>query len=91
MATYPDELLPPIELGLNDFITSARNFLDDNDPDSFVSLILADQMEENVSFEIGGPVYTAPSQSFTASDHELTKEELETLLPIPEPQRCYEW
>lgn len=56
-----------------------------------VSLILADQMEENVSFEIGLPVYTAPSQSFTVRDHELTKEELDTLLPTPEPQRCYEW
>lgn len=56
-----------------------------------VSLILADQMEENVTYEIGLPVYTASSQSFTISNHELTKEELDTLLPVPEPQRCYEW
>nr|VWO94334.1 Uncharacterized protein [Ganoderma boninense] len=56
-----------------------------------VSLILADQMEENVTYEVGLPPYTAPSQSFTISNHELTKEELDTLLPIPEPQRCYEW
>ncbi|KAI0778370.1 hypothetical protein BD413DRAFT_508761 [Trametes elegans] len=56
-----------------------------------VSLILADQMEENVSFEIGIPAYTAPAQTFAAKDHELTKEELDSLLAIPEPQRCYEW
>ena len=56
-----------------------------------VSLILADQMEEDVTFEIGMPVYTAPLQSVSVINHELTKEELERLLPIPEPQRCYEW
>lgn len=56
-----------------------------------VSLILADQMEENVSFEIGMPAYTVPAQSYTAKDHELTKEELDTLLAMQEPQRCYEW
>ncbi|CDO72964.1 hypothetical protein BN946_scf185007.g18 [Trametes cinnabarina] len=56
-----------------------------------VSLILADQMEENVSFEIGMPVYTAPAQTPTIRDHELTKEELEHLLTLSEPQRCYEW
>ncbi|KAI0756820.1 hypothetical protein C8Q80DRAFT_1090679 [Daedaleopsis nitida] len=56
-----------------------------------VSLILADQMEENVSFEIGMPVHTAPAQSHTITNHELTKDELESLLPVPEPQRCYEW
>ncbi|KAI0375189.1 hypothetical protein BV20DRAFT_1040627 [Pilatotrama ljubarskyi] len=56
-----------------------------------VSLILADQMEEDVSFEIGLPAYTAPAQSYTAKDHDLTKEELDTLLTMPEPQRCYEW
>ncbi|KAI0673323.1 hypothetical protein C8Q78DRAFT_1067680 [Trametes maxima] len=56
-----------------------------------VSLILADQMEENVSFEIGLPAFTAPIQTFTAKDHELTKEEFDTILALPEPQRCYEW
>ncbi|KAJ8488495.1 hypothetical protein ONZ51_g3532 [Trametes cubensis] len=56
-----------------------------------VSLILADQMEENVSFEIGMPVYTAPAQSYVTKDHELTKEELDKLVSISEPQRCYEW
>ncbi|KAH9858006.1 hypothetical protein C2E23DRAFT_802303 [Lenzites betulinus] len=56
-----------------------------------VSLILADQMEENVSFEIGMPAYTAPAQSYTIKDHELTKEELDSLLAMSEPQRCYEW
>ncbi|KAH9898210.1 hypothetical protein C8Q73DRAFT_788413 [Cubamyces lactineus] len=56
-----------------------------------VSLILADQLEENVSFEIGMPVYTAPAQSYVARDHELTKEELDKLVSISEPQRCYEW
>lgn len=56
-----------------------------------VSLILADQMEEDVSFEIGMPVHTAPAQRVPITNHELTKEELELLLPIPEPQRCFEW
>ncbi|KAH9944224.1 uncharacterized protein BXZ73DRAFT_87167 [Epithele typhae] len=56
-----------------------------------VSLILADQMEENVSFEIGMPTFTAPAQSIEITNHELTSEELEHLLPMPEPQRCFEW
>ena len=56
-----------------------------------VSLILADQMEEDVTFEIGMPVHTVPIESAAVCNHELTKDELEHLLPIPEPQRCYEW
>ena len=56
-----------------------------------VSLILADQVEENLSFEIGGTVYTAPLEAVTVSNHVITQEELETLNALPEPQRCYEW
>ncbi|KAI0719972.1 hypothetical protein C8T65DRAFT_634478 [Cerioporus squamosus] len=56
-----------------------------------VSLILADQMEETVAIDCGPTVYTAPAQTVTVSNHELTKEELDHLVAIPEPQRCYEW
>ncbi|RPD82372.1 hypothetical protein L226DRAFT_607504 [Lentinus tigrinus ALCF2SS1-7] len=56
-----------------------------------VSLILADQLEETVAYDCGPTVYTAPAQTSTVSNHELTKEELDRLVTIPEPQRCYEW
>ncbi|TFK90814.1 hypothetical protein K466DRAFT_542896 [Polyporus arcularius HHB13444] len=56
-----------------------------------VSLMLEDQMEETVAIDCGPTVHTAPAQTVTVSNHELTKEELDRLVAIPEPQRCYEW
>ncbi|KAH9937282.1 uncharacterized protein B0H18DRAFT_969924 [Fomitopsis serialis] len=56
-----------------------------------VSLLLSEQTEETVSVDIGSPVHTVPSSFTTMKDHELSKEEFDRLLPIPEPQRCYEW
>ena len=56
-----------------------------------VSLILADQLEETVAYDCGPTVHTAPAQTSTVTNHELTKEELDHLVGIPEPQRCYEW
>ncbi|GBE77738.1 hypothetical protein BKA93DRAFT_722007 [Sparassis latifolia] len=56
-----------------------------------VSFILSEQIEEIVSVGIGGPVHTALAQVVSTKDHELTQEELDRLVPMPEPQRCYEW
>ncbi|KAI0936795.1 hypothetical protein AcV5_004843 [Taiwanofungus camphoratus] len=56
-----------------------------------VSLLLTEQTEETVSLDISGPVHTVPAQTIATKDHELTKEELDRLVPMPEPQRCYEW
>lgn len=56
-----------------------------------VSLLLSEQVEEPVSLDIGGPVQTVPALITTTRDHELTKDELDELLPKPEPQRCYDW
>ncbi|KAF9245791.1 hypothetical protein BU15DRAFT_40495 [Melanogaster broomeanus] len=57
-----------------------------------VSLLLAEQVEEAVSLDITGPVRTVPATTtIVTPDHDLTKEELDRLLPMPEPTRCYEW
>lgn len=57
-----------------------------------VSLLLVEQVEEEVSVDITGPVRTvAANTTFATPDHDLTNEELERLLPMPEPTRCYEW
>ena len=57
-----------------------------------VSLLLAEQVEEIVSVDITGSVRTVSANTtFTAPTHDLTDEEMERLLPVPEPTRCYEW
>jgi chromatin structure-remodeling complex subunit RSC9 len=56
-----------------------------------VSQMLAEQIEDTVSIEIGGPIHTAPAEAVLIQDRELSKEELEGLIAQPEPQRCYEW
>ncbi|KAG5650457.1 hypothetical protein H0H81_012196 [Sphagnurus paluster] len=58
-----------------------------------VSLLLEEQKltEEKVVVDISGTIHTVPSTTIVTREHELTKEELDVLLPKPEPQRCYEW
>jgi len=56
-----------------------------------VTQMLAEQIEDTVPIEIGGPIHTAPAQAVLIQDHELSKEELDGLIALPEPQRCYEW
>lgn len=57
-----------------------------------VSLLLVEQVEEEVSVDITGSVRTiSANTSPAAPDHDLSSEELDRLLPIPEPTRCYEW
>ncbi|KAF8274148.1 hypothetical protein EI94DRAFT_1714830 [Lactarius quietus] len=56
-----------------------------------VTQILSEQIEDTVSIDIGGPIHTAPAQAVLIKDHELSKEELDGLIALPEPQRCYEW
>ncbi|KAJ6503358.1 hypothetical protein C8R47DRAFT_1105773 [Mycena vitilis] len=56
-----------------------------------VSLILSEQVEETVTIDVTGTVHTTPSVAVTMRVHELTKEELDRLLVLNEPQRCFEW
>lgn len=58
-----------------------------------VSFILHQQtlVEENVSIDVTGSVHTIASTATHTKDHELTQEELDSLLEMSEPQRCYEW
>ncbi|KAI9512520.1 hypothetical protein F5148DRAFT_1273639 [Russula earlei] len=56
-----------------------------------VTQMLAEQIEDTVAIEIGGPIHTTPAQAVVIQDHELSKEELDGLITLPEPQRCYEW
>ncbi|KAA1467979.1 hypothetical protein DENSPDRAFT_857009 [Dentipellis sp. KUC8613] len=73
----------------------AKAFLRNRDMPSTLKLlatqIVSEQLEETVSVEIGGPVFTAPAVSVVTRNHELTQEELYKLVGLPEPQRCYEW
>lgn len=57
-----------------------------------VLAMLAEQREEIISMDIAGPVYTAPMlPDIMENPHELTAEEFDRLLPISEPQRCFDW
>lgn len=56
-----------------------------------VSLLLSEQVEESVVLDITGPVQTAPAQVETIRNYDLAREEFDSLLPKPEPQRCYDW
>jgi len=56
-----------------------------------VTQMLSEQIEDTVPLEIGGPIHTVPAQAVLIQDHELNKEELDGLIALPEPQRCYEW
>ncbi|KAJ7631119.1 hypothetical protein FB45DRAFT_557364 [Roridomyces roridus] len=56
-----------------------------------VSILLAEQVEENVVLDILGPVHTVPMATAVVRPYELTKEELDALLSQPEPQRCSDW
>jgi chromatin structure-remodeling complex subunit RSC9 len=57
------------------------------------SFILQEQVlvEESYSVDVTGSVRTVASSATHAKDHELTQEELDQLLELSEPQRCYDW
>ncbi|EKM61321.1 uncharacterized protein PHACADRAFT_111789 [Phanerochaete carnosa HHB-10118-sp] len=56
-----------------------------------VLFMLNEEEEETVVVEIASPVYTAPATVEGDKDHVLTQKEFDKLLPMPEPDRCYEW
>jgi chromatin structure-remodeling complex subunit RSC9 len=56
-----------------------------------VNVLLAQQNEEIVTKEIGPPARTMPAITPSSQNHVLTPEEFSHVLPLPEPQRCYEW
>lgn len=57
------------------------------------NLLIQEQrvLEKTFTIDITGPIFTAPSTTQSTRDHDLTKEELDTLVGKPEPQRCYDW
>jgi chromatin structure-remodeling complex subunit RSC9 len=57
-----------------------------------VLAMLAEQEDEIVSLEVPGKTFTVPASEDTAGQlHQLSQEEFERLLPVAEPQRCYDW
>lgn len=56
-----------------------------------VLIMLNHQEEEMVTVDVGERAHTAPARFEGDKDHELTREEFERLLPMPEPLRCHEW
>ncbi|KII94086.1 hypothetical protein PLICRDRAFT_100220 [Plicaturopsis crispa FD-325 SS-3] len=53
--------------------------------------ILSEQTEETVYVDLTGPTHIVPSAAAVTRDLQLSKEDLERLMEIPEPQRCYDW
>ncbi|KAI0347792.1 hypothetical protein BDW22DRAFT_1479711 [Trametopsis cervina] len=57
-----------------------------------VLVMLAEQEEELVTVELPARIFTVPArQDLLGPIHTLTEEEFDRLLPMQEPQRCYEW
>ncbi|KAF7303291.1 RFX-type winged-helix domain-containing protein [Mycena kentingensis (nom. inval.)] len=56
-----------------------------------VSVLLNEQVSTSSEQEISQPVRSIPTSEVTVRDYELTKEDLESLVKKPEPQRCYDW
>ena len=57
-----------------------------------VLVMLSEQEDEMMSVEIPGRIFTVPArEDLVGQVHQLTQEEFERLLPMQEPQRCYEW
>lgn len=73
----------------------AKAFLLHRDMPSTLKLlvcqIIAEQVEDQVRVDVGGKVHTVPAQVVATRTYELTKEELDGLASMPEPERCYEW
>ena len=57
------------------------------------NLLIHEQLglEKTYTLDITGTVHTVPSDSHLTRDHELTQEEMDSLVSKPEPQRCYDW
>jgi chromatin structure-remodeling complex subunit RSC9 len=56
-----------------------------------VILLLSEQVEETVNVDICPPPITAPASQWDTVNYEPSKEELDALAALAEPQRCYEW
>ena len=58
-----------------------------------VNVLIAEQpsLQEKVTLDVTGSIQTVPSGHLSTRNHELTKEELDALIELPEPQRCYDW
>jgi len=57
------------------------------------SFILHEQtlVQESLNLDVTGSVHTVASTATHTKDHELTQEELDRLLELTEPERCYQW
>ncbi|KAJ3829830.1 hypothetical protein EV361DRAFT_876492 [Lentinula raphanica] len=56
-----------------------------------ITLLLVEQMQETVTVDIAGDYHTVPSAVLNTKDHELSQAELDGLLALPEPKRCFDW
>ncbi|KAJ7597516.1 hypothetical protein C8J56DRAFT_851782 [Mycena floridula] len=56
-----------------------------------VSLLISEQVETTIVQDVSGPIHTTAMGGPGSRYHVLTQQELEELLPIAEPQRCYNW
>jgi chromatin structure-remodeling complex subunit RSC9 len=49
------------------------------------------QVEESATIDVLGPVSSVPWDAVPTRPHDLTPEELRTILPMTEPERCLQW
>lgn len=56
-----------------------------------VTLLITEQVEEEVVLDVTAALRTVPSSTQVTRDHDLTREEMITLLQLQEPERCYAW
>lgn len=73
----------------------AKTFLLHSDMPSvlklLVNLLITEQIEETVNFDVSGTVHTTSSGALASRYHDLTQQELDNLLQLNEPDRCYAW
>ncbi|KAF8633038.1 hypothetical protein AX15_001628 [Amanita polypyramis BW_CC] len=58
-----------------------------------VNILISERpsLEEKVTLNVTGVIHTIPSANLSTRNHDLTKEELDSLVELTEPQRCYDW
>ncbi|KAF7307515.1 RFX-type winged-helix domain-containing protein [Mycena indigotica] len=56
-----------------------------------VEVLLSEQVEESEDIVVEEPKHIIPTEAAFARDYELTNQDRETIVKLPEPQRCYTW
>jgi chromatin structure-remodeling complex subunit RSC9 len=76
-------------------VAMARAFLLHPDMPSVLRLLVmhlvTEQIQETITQQVYGPGHILPLEKLTMHEHDLSKDELDALMLLDEPQRCYDW